>query len=212
MGERIFIEGLTGEPATPAQVLSLSSASAYIKAIFFSLSLTHTRTHAHSRAHFRTLSSTRTLSHTLSRADLHRGAHGRACDPRSGSEPPVHKYFHKSHFPLKSFSTSLKTFSPGRAFEPLSGSARLPEVDRSGRLLNVPLFRGSSGFESLILSHHFRFDVTCECNKEVVNDDDGARVLCLPSTSAFTKFIFHSSHFRFHQRHFPLYIVHTALD
>jgi len=34
----------------------------------------------------------------------------------------------------------------------------------------VPLFRGSSRFESLVLSHHLRF--TCECNKEEINDDD----------------------------------------
>jgi len=32
------------------------------------------------------------------------------------------------------------------------------------------LFRGSSRFESLILSHHPR--CTCECNKEEINDDD----------------------------------------
>ena len=36
----------------------------------------------------------------------------------------------------------------------------------------MPLFRGSSRFESLILSHHFRF--TRECNKEEINDDDDA--------------------------------------
>ena len=36
----------------------------------------------------------------------------------------------------------------------------------------MPLFRGSSRFESLILSHHARF--TCECNKEEINDDDDA--------------------------------------
>ena len=37
----------------------------------------------------------------------------------------------------------------------------------------MPLFRGSSRFESLILSHHSRF--TCACNKEDINDDDDAR-------------------------------------
>ena len=36
----------------------------------------------------------------------------------------------------------------------------------------MPLFRGSSRFESLILSHHSRF--TSECNKEEINDDDDA--------------------------------------
>ena len=39
-------------------------------------------------------------------------------------------------------------------------------------LLTVPLFRGSSRFESLLLSHHSRFKVTCECNKEESNYDD----------------------------------------
>ena len=31
--------------------------------------------------------------------------------------------------------------------------------------------RGSSRFESLVLSHHYRFNVTCECNKEEINHD-----------------------------------------
>ena len=39
----------------------------------------------------------------------------------------------------------------------------------------VPLFRGSSRFDSLIFSHHFRFSITCECNKEGINDDHDAR-------------------------------------
>ena len=43
-------------------------------------------------------------------------------------------------------------------------------VDSSRRFLIVPLFRGSSRFESLILSHHSRF--TCECNREEIDDDD----------------------------------------
>ena len=34
----------------------------------------------------------------------------------------------------------------------------------------MPLFRGSSRFESLIVSHHARF--TCECNNEEIIDDD----------------------------------------
>ena len=37
-------------------------------------------------------------------------------------------------------------------------------------LYRVALFRGSSRFESLILSHNSRF--TCECNNEEINDDD----------------------------------------
>ena len=42
--------------------------------------------------------------------------------------------------------------------------ARLMNRDYSGQQATVPLFRGSSRFESLILSHHSRF--TCECDKE----------------------------------------------
>jgi len=38
-----------------------------------------------------------------------------------------------------------------------SRAKRVPEVDSSCRLLIVPLFRGSSRLESLILSHHSRF-------------------------------------------------------
>ena len=54
----------------------------------------------------------------------------------------------------------------------VAGSKRIPEVDSSCRLLIVPLFRGSSRFVILILSHHSRFNVACECNKEEINDDD----------------------------------------
>ena len=36
----------------------------------------------------------------------------------------------------------------------------------------MPLFRGSSRFESLISSHDFRFDVTPERNKDEINDGD----------------------------------------
>ena len=46
------------------------------------------------------------------------------------------------------------------------------EVESRCRLLIVPLFRGSSRFESLILSHHPRFNVKCECHTEEINDDD----------------------------------------
>ena len=45
------------------------------------------------------------------------------------------------------------------------------EVDSSCRLFIVPLFRGSSRFESSILSHHSR-RVTCECHTEDIKDDD----------------------------------------
>ena len=46
-----------------------------------------------------------------------------------------------------------------------SGSTRTPEVDSNCRILIVTLFRGSSRFESLILSHHSRRRVACECNE-----------------------------------------------
>ena len=39
----------------------------------------------------------------------------------------------------------------------------------------APLFRGSSRFESLILSHHSRYEVTCECNEV----DETERHRCL---------------------------------
>ena len=35
----------------------------------------------------------------------------------------------------------------------------------------VPLFRGSSRFESLISPHHSRFNVACECKKKEIHDD-----------------------------------------
>jgi len=44
--------------------------------------------------------------------------------------------------------------------------------DSTFRLLIVPLFRGSSRFESWIASHHSKFNVACECNEEESNDDD----------------------------------------
>jgi len=36
-----------------------------------------------------------------------------------------------------------------------------------------------SGFRAQGLSHHSRFNVTCECNKEEINDDDDAQGLGL---------------------------------
>jgi len=60
-----------------------------------------------------------------------------------------------------------------KALEPsCSRAKRVSEVDGSCRLLIVPLFRGSSRAESLILSHHSRLNVTCECDKEEMDDDD----------------------------------------
>jgi len=59
------------------------------------------------------------------------------------------------------------------AFQPAQDQVLLlplAEVDSSCRLLIVPLFRGISRCESLILSHHLRF--TCECNQEELDDDD----------------------------------------
>ena len=55
---------------------------------------------------------------------------------------------------------------------------RVPKVDSSCRLLIVPLFIGSSRFESLMLSHHSRYKVTCECSEEDINDDDDDDHLC----------------------------------
>ena len=49
---------------------------------------------------------------------------------------------------------------------PSTGSSTIGSLNGSGRLLIVPLFRGSSRFESLILSHHSRYKVTCECNEK----------------------------------------------
>ena len=42
-------------------------------------------------------------------------------------------------------------------------------VESSCRLLIVPLFRGGSRFQSLILTHHSRF--TGECNEAETDDD-----------------------------------------
>jgi hypothetical protein len=53
----------------------------------------------------------------------------------------------------------------------VSGLKGIPEVDSSCRLLIVPLFRGSSSFESLTSSHP-GFSVKCECNGEEINDGD----------------------------------------
>ena len=41
----------------------------------------------------------------------------------------------------------------------------IPERFKLGPYREVP-------FESLIVSHHSRFNVTSECNKEEINDDD----------------------------------------
>ena len=51
----------------------------------------------------------------------------------------------------------------------------------SPTLLIVPLFRGSSRFESLIVSHHSRYKVTCECNKE----DEAAESRTLRTAAKF---------------------------
>ena len=47
---------------------------------------------------------------------------------------------------------------------------KVAEAGSRCKLLIVPLFRGRSEFESLILSHHSR--LTCECNQEEINDHD----------------------------------------
>ena len=68
-------------------------------------------------------------------------------------------------------SLSLK-MSATRVYEPHIRLGRCP-TRGTNVSAPMPLFRGSSRFESLILSHHSRF--TCECNKEEINDkyDDG---------------------------------------
>ena len=68
----------------------------------------------------------------------------------------------------------MRTLSFANASDLVSKAKRVPEVDSSCRLSIVSLFRGSSRFESLILSHHFRFNVTCERNKEEIDDDDAS--------------------------------------
>ena len=45
----------------------------------------------------------------------------------------------------------------------------------------MPLFRGSRRFESSILSHHSRFNVTYECNNEEIDDDDDDGAETVPS-------------------------------
>ena len=71
--------------------------------------------------------------------------------------------------PLSQAVLTVRSLSLSLGNPPIT---KVPEVDSSCRLLIVPLFRGSSRFESLILSHHSRFNVTCECNKEEINDDE----------------------------------------
>ena len=70
---------------------------------------------------------------------------------------------------------SLERGCPG-CQEHFDHPERLGRVWSLQGLLIVPLFRGSSRSESLILSHHSRF--TCECNKEDINDDDDDDVWC----------------------------------
>ena len=41
----------------------------------------------------------------------------------------------------------------------------------------APITIWCSRVESLILSHHLGFSVTCECNEEEINDDDDVREL-----------------------------------
>ena len=53
----------------------------------------------------------------------------------------------------------------GKVHPPRFCSCIVPDVDNNCRRLIVPLFRGSSRCESLILSHHSRRKVACECNE-----------------------------------------------
>ena len=60
----------------------------------------------------------------------------------------------------------VRTSGGHKDLEPrCSGSQRVPEVGSNCRLLIVPLFRGSSRFDFLILSHPSRKKVACECNE-----------------------------------------------
>ena len=56
---------------------------------------------------------------------------------------------------------------------------RVAQGDSSCRRLIVPLFRGSSRFESLILPRHSRFE--CECNQEYMTDRPGSYVRLIDS-------------------------------
>ena len=54
----------------------------------------------------------------------------------------------------------------------------------------MPLLRGSSRFDSLVLSHIFGFNGTCECNKEEIkfnDDDDGPGFAGRPVPAAPTR-------------------------
>ena len=52
---------------------------------------------------------------------------------------------------------TVRTAGGPTDLEPIrSRPKRVPDVDSTCRLLIVPLFPGSSKYESLILSHHFR--------------------------------------------------------
>jgi hypothetical protein len=55
---------------------------------------------------------------------------------------------------------------------PGTRSRRVPDVDSNGRLLIVPPFRGSSRFESLILSHHSRTKLHVSVMNEVKAEAD----------------------------------------
>jgi len=57
---------------------------------------------------------------------------------------------------------------PSTAGEAGSARAWVAASSPAGSALQI------SRFESLILSHHFRLNVTCECNKDEINDDDDA--------------------------------------
>ena len=64
---------------------------------------------------------------------------------------------------------------------------RVPDVDSNCRLLIVPPFRGSSRFESLILSHHSRTKLHVSVINEVEAESRGTNELV--KVMAMTNFI-----------------------
>ena len=90
----------------------------------------------------------------------------------AANKSPVKKLRCKVTFPSTATLQATLGVSPGQIVDFLCsiqtrlgrsiwfGFKRVPEVDRSCRLLVLPLFRGSSRFETLILSRRSRFNVT----------------------------------------------------
>ena len=67
-------------------------------------------------------------------------------------------------------SENIDTFDHAAEEKLIRRLLRVAGVESRCRLLIVPLLRGSSRFQSSILSHHVRFK--CGFDKEEVHDDD----------------------------------------